>query len=305
MTLLTGSGDGGNSGSQTSSSQGSTTTTTGSTGSTTGSGQGSGAGSGSGGSGSAADWKASLPEDIRSHGALAQIQDIQSLAKSYVHAQSVIGKKGVFVPGEKATDEEWQGFYKSIGVPEADKYEVAVPNGIPVNQDAIKGFKEAALKAGLLPRQAQALLDWEVSREKTMQEQTAQQKANEQKQGLADLQKEWGAGYDKNISLAKTAVEQIGGKTWQQFLERTGLGNDPVVIKTMAEFGKLLGEDKIRGGGDAGKFGGQTPQEIQGKISSIMADGKHPYFDPSHPSHRSAVMEMEGLYKSLYGGAAS
>mgnify|MGYP003672701571 CR=1 FL=1 len=37
------------------------------------------------------DWRSEIPEEIRSHKSLETIQDIPSLAKSFVNAQSMIG----------------------------------------------------------------------------------------------------------------------------------------------------------------------------------------------------------------------
>ena len=37
------------------------------------------------------DWKASLPEDLRSHPSIENMPDVASLAKSMVHAQSMVG----------------------------------------------------------------------------------------------------------------------------------------------------------------------------------------------------------------------
>ena len=37
------------------------------------------------------DWRSSIPEEIRGHKSLDHINDVGALAKSYVHAQSMIG----------------------------------------------------------------------------------------------------------------------------------------------------------------------------------------------------------------------
>lgn len=247
-----------------------------------------------------ASWKDSLPEDIRGHSSLSQIQDMNGLARSYIHAQSMVGKKGVVVPGEKATDEEWGAFYKSIGQPEADKYEIAAPKDKQINPDMFKAFKEMAHKSGLLPKQAQKLFDWYAGQEESAMKAQSEQKQALTKQELADLQKEWGGGYDKNISLAKLAVDEVGGPEFKQYLEQSGLGNDVRVIKLMSKVGALLGEDKIRGQG--GGSLGQTPAELNREITDIMGNKSHPYHDPNHPSHKSAVNQMSEYYKKLSGG---
>lgn len=240
-----------------------------------------------------ASWRDALPEELKNHGGLAQFQDVPSLAKSYVHAQSLIGKKGVIVPGEKATEEEMNAFFDGIGRPALDKYEVKAEG---MDENFLKAFKEHAHKMGVLPKQAQGFLEW--YKGKTTEAQTAlkEAKAAETKLALDNLKKEWGQGYDKEIAYAKAAVSEAGPE-FAQYLEKSGLGDDPGVIKAMSKLGRFLGEDKLRGMG-TGSFG-KTPSEIQGEINSIMGNPAHPYFDASHPGHKSAVDNVAGLYKQL------
>ena len=41
------------------------------------------------------DWRDSIPEEIRGHSSLAHINDIGALAKSYLHAQQMVGAEKV------------------------------------------------------------------------------------------------------------------------------------------------------------------------------------------------------------------
>lgn len=256
-----------------------------------------GANSGGGG-GQSASWRDSLPEDIRANPALAQIHDIPSLAKSFVHAQSVIGKKGVFPPGEKATDEEWTQFFKSIGQPELEKFEIALPKDKQTNPELVTKFKALAHKNGLLPKQAQALMDWYVNEETGAADARTKASKLENDAQLETLKKDWGEGYDKQVALARLAVNELGGEVFQQYLTKSGLADNAQLARFMAKVGKLLGEDKIRGDG-GGKLG-QTREEIQGEINKVMGDPKHPYFDASHAGHKQALSHMEGLYRKLH-----
>ena len=53
------------------------------------------------------NWKDSLPEELKAEKALESIQDIPGLAKSYIHAQKMIGSDKIPVPNKFATDEDW------------------------------------------------------------------------------------------------------------------------------------------------------------------------------------------------------
>jgi hypothetical protein len=254
-------------------------------------------------SGGQASWRDTLPDDLKGNVSLQQFSDVTNLAKSYLHAQSLVGKKGVVVPGEKATDEEWGKFYKDIGVPEADKYGVEAPKESTVDQDFFKGFKEQAHKAGLLPKQAQGLLNWYLGQEGTIKEKMEGAQKQRIEQGLTELKKEWGQGYDKEVAKARAAVKEFGDEKLTKYLNDSGLGNDPMLIRLLAKAGAVLGEDKIRG--DGGGRMGKTPAEIQREINVVMGNPGHPYFDQTHPGHKQAIADMSEMYKALSQGQSS
>lgn len=267
-----------------------------------GAGAGSGAGnSGAGGTGSgaAASWRDSLPEEIRGNATLSKFSDVNNLAKSYIEMQSLVGKKGVFPPDEKATPEQLRDFYKSIGQPDLEKFEIKAPEGKKFNEKIIGDFKKIAHESGLLPRQAQPLIDWWIQHEAGTQKANSESAAAKTKEEHAALAKEWGDGFDKQIALARLARKDVVGEELGKILDNPKYADDVHVVKLLAKVGALLGEDKLRGDG-GGKFG-QTPQEIDNEISKVMGDKKHPYFDKSHPAHAAALQQMESLYKKRYG----
>lgn len=242
-------------------------------------------------------WHETLPEDLKSNGSLKQFKDVASLAKSYVHAQSMIGKKGVVVPGEKASDEEWGAFYKGIGVPDLDKYEIALQENEGVAPESLAKFKELAHKNGLLPKQAQALFGSIVEQEKQSRAAKMEEQTRTLNEQIGGLKKEWGEGYEKQVAFARVAVKELGGEEFSKYLDESGMGNDVNLIKVMAKVGAMLGEDKIRGEG-GGKFG-MTPAEINSEIMNVMGNEKHPYHDSTHPGHKAAVAQMADYFKKL------
>lgn len=251
-----------------------------------------------GGGGEPKSWREALPEDIRSHAAISSFQDVPSLVKSYIHAQGMVGKKGVIVPGEKATAEDWNRYYKEIGVPEVDKYEVAAPKEYSIPPETLGKFKEVAVKNGLLPKQANELLGWYSQFEAQTLKEHTEGVAKESAEQLAGLKKEWGDGYDKNLQSAQFAAKEMGGDTFVKYLNDTGLGNDVNLIRIFAKVAPLLGEDKLREGGVSSE--GMTPHEIHAKIADIRAN---PLFtDTSDPRRPALMREFESLNKRLTGG---
>jgi hypothetical protein len=251
------------------------------------------------GGGGQASWRDGLPDDLKNDPSLTAFNDLPSLAKSYIDTKKYVGKKGVFVPGEKASDEEWNTFYDSLGRPALDKYELGAPKDAKVDEKLVGAFKQIAHKAGVLPKQASAILNsWLELEGKTVAEKQKIQEASVQK-GLEDLRAEWGNGFDKQIALATAGAQEVGGEEFLSYLQEAGINTNPKILKAMAKIGSMLSEDKIRGAGGGGKLGSNTPEEIQKQIDQIMGDLNHPYFDKSHAGHSGAVREMESLYRQL------
>jgi hypothetical protein len=244
-------------------------------------------------------WRDNLPADLKGDPSIAKFTDINALAGSYVSLQKMIGADKIPVPGKNASDQDWQGVYRKLGLPEsADKYEIKAPEG--ASPEFLNAFKEQALKNGVLPKQAQGMLDWYNESAKKAAEIQTQSKQMEQQKGIEGLKGEWGEGWDKKVAAAQAAVEKFGGDELKAYLDKTGLGNDPAMIKLMSKIGESLAEDRIRGQGD-GRFG-MTPDEASKKISAVMSDMSHPYFNDSHPGHKGAVEEMTALFRAKTGG---
>lgn len=283
MSLL---GDQGNAGGNTNAGQ---------TGDTGGQGASGGAGGSSNGGDSGGSWRNFLPADLREDVTLKNFSDVGSLAKSYIHAQQQIGKKGVIPPTDKSTDEEWSAFYKQLGQPELDKFEVKYPEGVKVDEAGSKQFKEAVHKLGLLPKQAQGLLDWHLKTQGEAAQAAAAKQKLEFENHVADLKREWGEGYRKNIMLADQGAKMVD-PDFRQYLDDSGLSNNPKVVRFLAKVGKMFGEDKLLGDG-AGKFG-RTPAELDFEIQKL--EGSAEYLDPSHPSHRNILAQRDALYQKRY-----
>lgn len=262
-----------------------------------------------GGAGAGGDWMTSLPDEIKNDPSLKLFQndkgiDMAALTKSYVNAQKMIGADKVVVPGKNSTPEEWKSFFMKAGLPESvDKYELALPQDAKVDPNMLKGFKDLAHKAGILPSQAEQLVAW------FQGEQTNGMKAYQDSQvaqvekGLTDLKAEWGQGYDKKVQQAHLAVREFGDEKLGEYLDKTGIGNDPQLIRLFAKIGESLGEDKLKGANGAQNFG-KTPDEASREINQIMGDAKGAYWDAGHPGHKDAVQNVLRL-RGMMTGAAS
>ena len=105
------------------------------------------------------DWKASLSDELRAEKSLENIKDVSSLAKSFIHAQKLVGADKIPVPNKHATKQDWDAVYKKLGRPETpDGYKFNLPEDQKVNEEGLKVFADHAHKLGLLPNQAEGMV---------------------------------------------------------------------------------------------------------------------------------------------------
>lgn len=255
----------------------------------------------------ATDWRAALPPELRAEPSLKIMNDVSTMAKSYVHAQKMIGADKIPLPGKHATEQDWQMFYQKIGLPETpDKYDIKAPKDAKFVQDAdLQSLKPLAHKLGILPKQLEPLLAWheENMANSTVkaQEQFQIQRENE----IKALEKEWGARFDVNISYAKNVIRDLQVPGLEGFLEETGLHNHPMMIKVLAEVGqKLYKEDEVVGTANRSATGVHTPEEALRKANEIVAEAaknpKHPLSDNMHPNHNASREELTALFNQAY-----
>ena len=241
-----------------------------------------------------ANWKDSLPDDLKAEKALESIQDIPGLAKSYIHAQKMIGSDKIPVPNKYATDEDWQAVYAKLGRPESpDKYEFKFDENTSIDENALKGFKEAAHKHGLLPKQAEGIMNFynEMTQNyiQDLNSKSEQGRMNAEK----SLKKEWGAAYDNKLQQAGTVANKYLNNEFSNLTlsDGTRIGDHPEFIKAFANIASELGEDKLI---QANGPQYMTPKEIDKQVRELQQPGSA-YWNKNHPGHSAAVQEVQDL----------
>lgn len=276
------------------------------------------------------DWRNSLPEDIRSEASLQDFKDPGALAKSYVHAQRMLGNS-IRIPGEDASEEAKQDFYNKLqqipgilkydednpeavlarlGKPEkAEQYTMPIdedlqteinryyPEGInPISEEAMNVYKEWALSAGLTQSQAKALLNHKIQDELAELE----YKTNQSNEARSILEKTWGNEYDNRLHSAKAVLNHYQAQYPDAVAELTAsAGNNPVLAMVLAEYGKLTSESGVVEGITKSSFG-ITPEEARAQIQEIRSNNAHPFNDKTDSGHQAAVEKMHKLYSLAY-----
>tara|TARA_R100001082_G_scaffold111005_2_gene92835 strand:- start:130 stop:972 length:843 start_codon:yes stop_codon:yes gene_type:complete len=252
---------------------------------------------GSGSVGENRDWRDTLPEELRNDPTLQNYKDVESLAKTVVHQQKMIGNR---IPIPK-TEEEKAELYNKLGRPEEpSKYEVSVPEDYQqyFREESMNEFRNVAHKIGLNNEQVKALMDFQVNEINQQSQGYESSMAMQREEAEQNLKQEWGYDYDKNVQAALRAVSVYGDEQVQELLN-TELGNNPALIKMFARLGKEVTEDMAQN--TQNNTLSVSPLDAKQEIANIMNNPKHPYFDSRHREHKEAIEKMRQLHEKAFG----
>ncbi|ELM6922219.1 peptidase [Citrobacter sp. Cf039] len=157
--------------------------------------------------------------------------------------------------GEKTADKPDDKEQKQEGAPE--KYEFKPAEGQELDTAALEQFEPIARELNLTNEQAQKMVDLYGTKIMPMvqkQQVEAWQKTTEQ--WAADVKADKEIGGDKltgNLSAAQRALAQFGTPELKEYLEGTGLGNHPELVKAFVKVGKAMSEDGMVTGKESGQ----------------------------------------------------
>lgn len=251
--------------------------------------------------GSSTDWKMALPIELQEDASLRKFNDVPALASGYINAQKLIGADKVVIPSKHATEDDWRGVYKKLGLPEDVKdYSFTLKEGATIDKEFTEDFKNTAYKIGILPKQAQALADWFSETNSNAESKLLAETQESQKKNLDGLKAEWGKMYESNLVKAQNVLKENASPEVIQYLNETGLGNDPKLITLLSSIGrKIYGEAAIVPS-ESASVPSLSPGDAKKEVDSIMGNISHPYHVKDHPGHKAAVKEVEKLFSKMY-----
>lgn len=174
-------------------------------------------------------------------------QTNESTTETLVTKEAEAPKTEETPAGEKAADApKTEDAQKPEGAPEA--YDFKAAEGQEYDGEFIKVYSEIAKELNLSQENAQELLD-KVS---PVVQQRQLEKINEIREGWAassKTDKEFGGDkFKENLALAKQALNELGTPELKTFLDNSGLGNHPELIRLLYRAGKAITPDHFVGG---------------------------------------------------------
>jgi len=160
---------------------------------------------------------------------------------------------------------------EAVGAPE--KYEFKAPEGKNFDNEVITTYSQVARELNLSQASAQKMLD--TLGPKLAERQMAQ--IDSIRQGWVDssrIDKEFGGeSLDKNMSVAKKALDTFGTPELRTVLNQSGLGNHPEIIRFFFRAGKSISEDGYVGPSSGSGSKGQ-PRDFASQASMLYSNQK-------------------------------
>ena len=259
-----------------------------------------------------------LSDDYQGNEALKDFSDVNGLAKAYLDTKSMVGKS-LHVPGEDAGTDDWDKFYNTVGEKtgnrvmarpneenaeamksvydalgrpsEATGYEIPEVEGASMPEERGAMLKTLAHEAGLSKEQFNKVLGGVLQNDAVAE----QQFDLEVKEGIQGLHTELGFAYDEKMRNAErikdTFFDFIGTP-----LEQMGADSARAFIKLAEAFG---GESNSFVSEKGEQQGALSPAQAQEKISEIMNNKDHAYWNPADPANNVARAKMRELHKQV------
>lgn len=124
--------------------------------------------------------------------------------------------------------------------PAVVEYDIQAPEGVTAEQ--VEQFKAQAKELGLSQEQAVKVFNVEVARNKAHAEVVTLAKAKWLTDAKADP--EFGGDkFDASMGDAKKAIDQFTSEPLRQLLDKTGLINNPEILRMFVKVGKAISQD--------------------------------------------------------------
>jgi len=243
-----------------------------------------------------------LPDDIRMDPSLKPISSVQSLLKSYINAQKLVGADKLVIPGKDADEDAWRGVFQKLGAPETPEgYGIEAPEGLQDENDYFSNFLKTAQEAGILPQQAKKMAEFQAQFNVDMAKEMEARELREIEEEIEAFKAEEGEKFNETAFNAKLTIQQFDedGSFTELVESDPKFGNNAKLIRFLAKIAGHLTEDTFRA--NATSNIGTTAEEADQKIKSIMSDLSGPYYNADHLEHKQAVKEVNRLTALLEG----
>lgn len=150
-------------------------------------------------------------------------------------------------------------------VPDDGKYSLTMPEGVEVDQELLDALGPEFKELGLTNAQAQKLADKFIASQQAKVEVQASRWSETITKWADDAKADkeiGGDNWDASVASAQRAMKQFGTPALREYLNASGGGNHPEVIRAFAKVGSMIKEDSPAGSGAEGSGKPADPAHI-------------------------------------------
>lgn len=224
--------------------------------------------------------------------------------------------KGIFPPGDKATDSEVRAFHRALGVPETpDGYDLNIPEEVQqyYQDDELMAEARTTLhKLGLTPKQFAGVVALDAARMKKADESMKADPMAFYEQALElampvmakeaerVLRGKWGDAYDARLQLANAAITENvpAGEDRDILLEQ--IGNNPLIADFLATIQNKHHTESH--GIDTSLGAGAKYMNVEQHVQVLMKDPNYIDGKTNPAEHARLVNEVNRLLSQKTGG---
>lgn len=250
-----------------------------------------------------------ISDEVKADPSFAEISkgDLNSTVKNLIDSQKTLGR-AILLPDERDPEdkrsEKYNSIYEKLGRPKAHtdyKTEEIFGAEVELPQGKTERYLKAFHEAGLSTKQANRIVREYLA---DLSETTVTKEKAIEALSLGDPENNiqgWGEKVEAMVGVAKTALVKFDpdGRL-SGWLESSGAGNAPEVLRFLHSVGVALAEDKTPArqelpGGPVGKDAAQS------RLTEILNDKAGPYWNRKLAGHNEAVQEVAQLQAILHG----
>ena len=245
-------------------------------------------------------WMDALSDEEKAFAGNKAWKTPQHILESYRNLEKHLGAKGRAIPAEDDA-EGWNKFYNELGRPEkAEDYKFDLPE--EYNPEAVKFYQEAAHKAGMTKKQADAFLMDYMDFENRLREEHAKQLDIKVLAAQQELKQEWGVKYDENLNLALRGAKTLGLEQAEILALESAMGQTKFA-KVFQQIGQALCAEDVtptQTQSGSGGFGVRTPAQAQARIDELLSNPEYSKAYLNGDPHK--MREMSALYEQVAAG---
>ena len=189
-------------------------------------------------------WTDTLPEDLKGNKQLANFKDQNEVFRSYLNQQKLVGKKGLVIPSENATQEEIEEYCATRrgNIKTVQDYTCKPENSDFISKETFNKIAQLAFNNGLSDREFAKTLEAIY----TYQQDEIKQIEAEEKENFLHAKLELQDTYGNKLGEKLKSVNALMNKFPQvrDTLIENGLDNNAAIFKMLASFA----EDTAEGG---------------------------------------------------------